>query len=362
MKEILQRICALQPHYSSQNTPEMQERGRLIRKELVEAMRLSIPNLQPAFDEVFDDLAVEGSDGIGRKTEAPWVRLYSKSMSPSPREGFYLVIHFAADGASVFITLGCGGTVWQGGDLTPVSDKELNARTSWARSVVRERWSSLHPMDDEMNLGARASLPRTFEKATVLAKHVGIGEIYQVDLESIFFCAAERLGEIYLAQMDRRDISPGETDAEEVQAVAKPLSERYARQGRGLSAADRRIVELRAMQVALEHLGMEGFKCKDTSATEAFDILAIRAGTMLKIEVKGTTSDLCDSVMMTRNEVDLHRAEKGSTALFIVSRIRLLNIEGVRTGSGGVLEAMYAWDMDKWNIEPIAYQLTRKSH
>ena len=34
MRETLRRICELQPAYSSENTPEMQERGQLIRQKL----------------------------------------------------------------------------------------------------------------------------------------------------------------------------------------------------------------------------------------------------------------------------------------------------------------------------------------
>ena len=78
----------------------MKERGELIRQELPLKLRLLLPLLSNVFDDIFDDLAVEGRDGIGRKTEAPWVRIFSKAMSPSPREGYYLVFHFAADGSA----------------------------------------------------------------------------------------------------------------------------------------------------------------------------------------------------------------------------------------------------------------------
>ena len=114
----------------------MQERGNLIRTDLAQELRDRLRHLGQAFDPLFDDLAVEGSDGIGRKTEAPWVRLYSKAMSPTPREGFYIVIHFSANGSAFFITIGCGNTIWSGGDLRPISDEQLKAKTSWARSDV----------------------------------------------------------------------------------------------------------------------------------------------------------------------------------------------------------------------------------
>lgn len=111
LKTKIKRICELQPKYSSSNTPEMQERGNLIRSDLTQELRSRLRDLSRAFDPLFDDLAAEGSDGIGRKTEAPWVRLYSKAMSPTARAGFYVVVHFAADGSAVFVTIGCGSTV-----------------------------------------------------------------------------------------------------------------------------------------------------------------------------------------------------------------------------------------------------------
>jgi hypothetical protein len=359
MKGVLERICNLQQSYSSTNTPEMQERGHLIRSELADEVRSRLPYLQGAFSSIFDDLAVEGSDGIGRKTEAPWVRLFSKAMSPNPREGFYLVIHFAANGSAVFITVGCGSTVWRGGDLTPVSDEELEKRTSWARSVVHQKWGGLDPFTDQIALGAKAPLPRTFEKATALAKRILVSELADANLDRLLFQAAERLGEIYLAQIDQRDVSPGDQATEEIVAIARPLRRRPGKQGLGLTAAERKAVERRAMTVAVEHLELEGYRCRDTSTTESFDILAKKGSDELKVEVKGTTSDLCDSVLMTRNEVELHQAEKGATGLLIVSGIRLARDGDKPTASGGELEALIPWNIDEWRSEPIAFQVSR---
>ncbi|KPA87828.1 hypothetical protein PF66_05786 [Pseudomonas asplenii] len=362
MESTLGKVCALQPKYSSTNTPEMQERGHLIRSVLAGELRTRLPALQKAFDSVFDDLAVEGSDGIGRKTEAPWVRVFSRAMSPTAREGFYLVIHFAADGSAVFITVGCGSTIWSGGDLRPVSDDELKARTSWARSVVQQRWKALSPFDDEIVLGARASLPRTFEKATVFAKRIPVSDLPTANLDLLLFKAAERLSEIYLAQLERRDVSPGDQDAGEITVIAKPLRNRAGKQGRGLTAQERRVVELQAMALAMQYLVGQGYELRDTSATESFDILAKRAVEELMVEVKGTTSDLCTSVLMTKNEVDLHRKNKGSTGLIIVSKIRLSRDAGEPVATGGEVEALLCWDIDEWTSEPIAFQVSRKAN
>lgn len=360
MQQLLAQICALQPRYSSSNTPEMQERGRLVRTELATALRSRLQKLSHAFDPVFDDLDVDASDGIGRKTEAPWARVFSKTMSPNPRSGFYLVIHFAADGSAVFITVGCGGTVWSGGDLRAVSDDELARRTSWARNVTQQRWGSIAPFTSSMKLGAKAELPKTFEKATVLALKVPKAELAAADIDALLHLAAERLSEIYLAQLDQRDVPPGDQDSAAIEEISRPQRRRQASQGIGLNAAERKVVELRAMELAMAHLGQLGYSCRDMSATDSYDLLATGPDHTLMVEVKGTTSEVCESILMTRNEVDLHRAELGHTGLVLVYGIRLNRVAGQAAhASGGVVEALLGWDINSWRSEPVAFQLRR---
>jgi len=246
MKEVLKQICALQPSYSSANTLPMQERGRLIRDELADELRHRLPLIESSFDTEVRDLDVEASDGIGRKTEAPWVRVFSKRLSPTPREGFYIVFHFRRDGSALYITIGCGSTVWSGGDLKPFSDDVLALRTEWARNIVRQSFGNILPFNDEIALGAKAPLPRTFEKATALAALLPVEEIEETDINELLVAAAKRLNAIYRAQLSERDISPGEQDVEAIIKLAKPLS-RSRRQGFGLSATERRAIERRAM-------------------------------------------------------------------------------------------------------------------
>ncbi len=361
MRDTLRRICELQPEYASENTPAMKERGVLIRETLANHLRARLHALQASIDPLFDDLDVDASDGIGRKTEAPWVRVYSKTMSPNPRDGYYMVIHFAANGGAVFITVGCGSTIWRGGDLTPVSDEELASRTLWARDVVKQKWRTLAPFTDVIELGAKRPLPKTFEKATAFAKRVNITDLDVIDIDSLLFAAMQRLGEIYIAQLERRDMSPGDQAAVEISEIAKPLRKSYRRQGRGLSAAERTAVELRAMTLAIQELQERGYYCEDTSRSESFDILAKREDVVLKVEVKGTTSDFCDSVLMTKNEVILHRTEKGQTGLLLVSKIKIKKEGESVIADEGCVEMLIPWDIDDWSSEAIAFQVSRYS-
>lgn len=355
----LQRICELQKEYSSENTPAMQERGVLIRSLLAQDLRGQLPSIHAVFNELAQELSVEGSDGIGRKTEAPWVRVFCPSMSPSAREGFYIVIHFAADGSAVYVTVGCGSTVWTGGDLKAISDDELARRTSWARSVVVEKWHTLEPFTDKIALGAKAPLPRTFEKATALAKRLPAASLSAAEFKSVFFMAGERLAEIYSAQRSGRDTAPAELDASEITAVVQPLRSTGTRQGFNLTGAERKAVELRAMTVAMEWLDSHGYVWKDKSGSYPFDLLASKDGINHKVEVKGTTSDICDAIVMTRNEVELHRQEKGATALAVVTSIRLdRNVHPVHAW-GGTIDMHWEWDIDEWSSEAIAFQVKR---
>lgn len=125
LKKTLRDISQLQPYYSPQNTKEMKQRGRLIRGSLLSEIMGRAQVLREALCEFGADFDVGESDGIGRKTEAPWVPFYSKSMLPTPREDYYFVILFSRDGRFVFFTGGSGSTIWENGSLRPVPRNEL---------------------------------------------------------------------------------------------------------------------------------------------------------------------------------------------------------------------------------------------
>ena len=80
----------------------------------------------------------------------------------------------------------------------------------------------------------------------------------------------------------------------------------------------------------------------------------------LYVEVKGTTSDVADAIVMTHGEVSLHQREKGRTALMIVSGIRLEKDPMRPEASGGVLEPIVGWDIDEWTLEPTVFRVSRK--
>jgi hypothetical protein len=277
-------------------------------------------------------------------------------MSPSPREGFYVVLHFAADGSAIFVTIGCGSTIWANGDLRAVSDAELSSRTDWARQVIVETKGSLDPFGDQIALGAKAPLPRTFEKATVCALRVPVGELGEPGVLALLVEALARLQLLYDAQASGRGLSDADRAELELAALARPSR---VGQGFGLTGPERKAVENRAMALARRWLEANDYVVKDVSKSSPFDFSAVKDKFCLKVEVKGTTSDLPDAIFMTRNEVDLHRQEIGTTALLIVHSIRLARAVGSTTATGGTLVAEVGWNVDDWELSPMAYRLRR---
>src|SRR4051812_6866466 len=117
MQSLLRDILLLQPDWTWQNTPAMQRRGVLVRRDAAQWLRERLPQLAAAVPSGIDDLEVEGRDGTGRKTEIPWVRVHSASRSPSATDGWYVVYLFSAAGDRAYLSLNQGTTRWENGEF-----------------------------------------------------------------------------------------------------------------------------------------------------------------------------------------------------------------------------------------------------
>ena len=361
MRESLRRICVLQTRYSSKNTAEMQERGHLIRQVLAEELRSLEDTLSTAFGPFGGDFHVDASDGIGNKTELPWARLCSKEMSPRPTEGFYVVLHFSTDGSGVNICVGCSSSKFHNGYSIILPPEQLEQRVGWARRVVQEDRGTLEPFTDSNDFGARLRLPKSFQDASALVKKIAYDDIDDEVVTEHLVTASEMLRAIYSAQRQGRELSPADQTELEILNITRPTSNIAKSQGFGLTAQERKAVELRAMSLAEEWLKIRGYRTKDTSSNNPYDFEAKKGEDCLLVEVKGTTSDTADAIAMTHGEVALHRNEKGNTALLIVTAIRLSRDSTGPTASGGSLEALVGWDIDEWLLEPTAFRVSRRN-
>ena len=116
-------------------------------------------------------------------------------------------------------------------------------------------------------------------------------------------------------------------------------------QGRGLTGPQRKLVEDEAMRRARQWLTDEGFKFKDVSAVECCDFRAQRHREEWVVEVKGTTGGP-ECVLLTANEVALHRSSYPRNALLVVHGI-VLSEDGTNILHGGDLVAVAPWAVEE---------------
>ena len=127
-------------------------------------------------------------------------------------------------------------------------------------------------------------------------------------------------------------------------------------QGFGLSQAERRAVELRAMQVAREFYEGTGWDIIDKSSSKPFDLLATKEGAKRFIEVKGTTGQGL-SVILTHGEVNHIRCNRESSALVIVSGIVLERRNGKWQAQGGTITTHEdPWTLVETNLSATQYR------
>jgi hypothetical protein len=129
---------------------------------MIEPMLPETIELDPA------DLEVEGSDGVGRKSRIPWVRVFSLSRAPSATSGWYLVYLFAADGSSVFLSLNQGTTRPERGQFTNRPADFLADRVEWARQLLGDALNDVSGQD-EIRLQDSGNLGSGYERGNVWA-------------------------------------------------------------------------------------------------------------------------------------------------------------------------------------------------
>ena len=101
---------------------------------------------------------------------------------------------------------------------------------------------------------------------------------------------------------------------------------------------------MRAVAVVTQHFQDLGYTVEDVGATESYDLDVRRGGEHLYVEVKGTTSS-GQAVVLTKNEVRLHREKYPDNALAVVRHIRFEASEHP-VCSGGELALFQPWEID----------------
>lgn len=190
--------------------------------------------------------------------------------------------------------------------------------------------------------GVEAILP--LEGSTELATEVSEHAAYRAHVSHYYGAGAAR-------QSGWSGIPSGTADVEDaIEALACPRGF-----GPRLTAAERRVIEHHAVSVATAHFELLGYAVEDIGDYESYDLHAMRADEVIVVEVKGTTTDGSD-IVLTRNEVALHKRAYPLNALAIVRAIVLTRTESDEAiPSGGELSVVMPWALGEDRLTPLAY-------
>ncbi|GAB3875426.1 DUF3578 domain-containing protein [Terrabacter terrigena] len=310
-----------------------------------------------------NDLAVEGRDATGLKSRTPWARVHSISRSPRATEGWYVVYLFSEAGDRVYASLNQGTTRWSGGEFRPRPKEELIARVDWARKVLEGELKARQDLLRRIDLQTKGRLGLGYEIGNVAAIEYPLNDVpSEARLADDFRFLTDLLRALYLAEEEALDL-PGEPAPEVADAevaVDQSAGRRARRQGFRLSVEEKLAIEKHAVRVATQFLVSSAggkWTVKDVGATSSYDLDARRGDERLYVEVKGTTS-LGEEVILTRNEVDLHRAQHPNNMLVVVSSIDLDRDVTPPLASGGNVRVESPWLIAEESLSPMAYRYT----
>jgi hypothetical protein len=111
-------------------------------------------------------------------------------------------------------------------------------------------------------------------------------------------------------------------------------------------------IEAHAMGTCMKHYLSLGYEVEDVSANRSYDFVIKKDGQTRAVEVKGTQTS-GDTIILTKNEVDLSRAQGSNMVLFIVHSI-IMNKKTVKKGSG-VVSIIDPWQVSNDRLMPISF-------
>jgi hypothetical protein len=139
------------------------------------------------------------------------------------------------------------------------------------------------------------------------------------------------------------------------------LPKKSKSQGFVASAELRRAIEKQAVKTAVDYFEANGWlNVQDVGDFASYDLSMVRDGLLHVVEVKGTTG-LGENIILTKNEVSLHREHYPRNALVVVSEIRIVSNSPVEV-TGGVIKVMQPWSLVEEWLTPLSYTYLAGQH
>lgn len=153
----------------------------------------------------------------------------------------------------------------------------------------------------------------------------------------------------YIKQYDGSSIVSKEDEFQEDILTAEHSS---GGQGFQSDVQTRLMIESHAMELCKKHYSDKKWNVEDVSANRPYDFIIKKNGISRFVEVKGTQTS-GDTIILTKNEVELSRTNGGNMILFIVHSI-VMNKKAVKKESG-VVSIIEPWQVSDDRLTPISF-------
>jgi len=289
-----------------------------------------------------------------------WIRIFDPEHAPTAQSGFYVVLLFAADGSSVYLSLNQGTSEFRSNAMRPImkDDILLNraataraALNNWSSQVIAAGSTLIDLRGESAPVGAESKRRiKNYELANVYTYQYKLTDLptdseFAADLEELL---------VLLRALESADLSiPTKFVADGPNKNGPSARKRLGtKQGRQINEKIRRLIELTAEDRAVDHYEANGWKVTRVGAQKlGYDLKCIRESTELHVEVKGTTSKGLE-VVLTPNEVN-HCRQYLHMALVVVSEIQILEDE--KLGNKGSMTIIEPWSIEDSYLTPSQY-------
>ena len=332
------------------------EKRELLLKHLSAELRVFLKDLN------LDSQVLRVKHG-GRQSyysPVPWVRIYDPQHAPTAQSGFYVVLLFAADGSSVYLSLNQGTSELRSNGMKPIrDDNALLNRAAAARLALRD-WTievALSGSDSMRLRGGSASVgeeskrrSRNYELANVYAYEYLVSDLpdddkFKSDLEEIL---------VLLEALENSDLSAPTKFVKKMQGLLPTPNKKSSglKRGHPLNENVRRLIKLTAEDRTEEHYVALGWTVKRVGAQKiGYDLRCTKIDQELHVVVRGTTGK-GQEVSLTPIDVS-HLREYPKTALSVVTRIVINDDETV--ADRGTLEILDPWNMEDNRLNSSGY-------
>lgn len=349
MKELIEEVLTLQPLWSATTTPEMTRRGLIVRNEMPAQLRVWAESFtQTQGGEL---LSVEGKDHQGNRTEIPWVRVFSKIMSPDPQTGWYVVYLFSGLGGACYLALGQGST--SGADQRSRPIDELNARNEWARAECADQIAARGDLHEKIDLEPRrTSLAKSYEAGTAVAIRYEAGSVpddaqLQADLDFML----EMLSRVYAGEASR---GPQNAGASAVSALATGLSMYLIDADEQMTQDEIAAFDEFIITEATSYLESLGNEVRLAGGTDPYDLVAEIDGVETYVLVRGSRGAAA-SIELSVEELSFHRHAYPRSALFVVGELQMTSTGGTASVNGGNPSFLEPWALGPSDVRPVRY-------